>query len=630
MKAILRQSIKGREKSHGHSHSISINPKDDVAIVPPKKVIRALYDYEATPNRPQELSFSRGDFFHVIGRENDPNWYEACNPSMPNARGLVPVPYFQVLGRTERDSAGSATSALSNRLPDNDSGYSDRSGGSATAASSATDITPKPSRMSNAMGRGPGQMVYGVVLYDFAAERADELEAKADEAILVIAQSDPDWFVAKPIGKLGGPGLIPVSFIEIRDMTSQQPVPDPIAAIRNANVPTVEDWKKMTAEYKNSSISLGKFEQQNQNNVQSVQQNMDRMTLTNGNHAENGHSNGQQQYNQQQQQHQSQNQDPRTARQAGQPIGSPDATDSQNGCSRSSISQLAAPVFASIPRFCFANDRYWYIIEATMDDGKQWELARYYQDFYDFQIKLLTAFPTEAGNAGKARTLPFMPGPVTYVTDAISHGRRQNLDEYIRKLLAMPAPVSKCTLVRQLFSPRDGDLEIETLSAGQNSYRDSAASHGSSTEFAEDVSRQSSRNDLHANGLQPAPARSSNQVHNGQGPGSHYRTQSDLQPPGMRSQSSNLTQGSGGSGAAAGLLKIKIYFEDDIIAIRVPHDISWPQLKEKLMTRFGLNHDFSVQYKDEMSGAQVSLMSNDDLSFAKERNSKLTVYINQL
>ena len=42
--------------------------------------------------------------------------------------------------------------------------------------------------------------VYGVVQYDFNAERADELDAKAGEAIIVVAQSNPEWFVAKPIG----------------------------------------------------------------------------------------------------------------------------------------------------------------------------------------------------------------------------------------------------------------------------------------------------------------------------------------------------------------------------------------------------------------------------------------------
>jgi bud emergence protein 1 len=231
------------------------------------QVIRALYDYEAQSS--QELSFSKGDFFHVIGRENDTDWYEACNPALPDARGLVPVAFFQALGKTERDSGGSPQAI---RLPDHDSGYSDTSG-------SGTLVNDGP-RMSKTMGKGSGAMVYGIVMYDFAAERPDELEAKAGEAIIVIAQSNPEWFVAKPIGRLGGPGLIPVSFIEIRDMTSGQAVADAQEAVQRAGVPKVEEWKKMAADYKNSSITLGKFEANSQQ--QSLEQGMERMSVQQG------------------------------------------------------------------------------------------------------------------------------------------------------------------------------------------------------------------------------------------------------------------------------------------------------------------------------------------------------------
>jgi len=225
------------------------------------QVIRALYDYEARSS--QELSFSRGDFFHVIGRENDADWYEACNPALPDARGLVPVSFFQALGRTERDSAQSdsgRSAPPSSKNPDHDSGYSDTSAGAPTPAV-AQPIPPTPSQRSSKSGAvKQGAMVYGIVMYDFQAERADELEAKAGEAIIVIAQSNPEWFVAKPIGRLGGPGLIPVSFVEIRDMASNTPVPNPQDAVRRAGIPRVEEWKKMAADYKNSSITLGKFE----------------------------------------------------------------------------------------------------------------------------------------------------------------------------------------------------------------------------------------------------------------------------------------------------------------------------------------------------------------------------------
>ena len=94
------------------------------------------------------------------------------------------------------------------------------------------------------------RVIYALVLCDFHAERSDELEAKSGEAIIVIAQSHPVWFVAKPITRLGGPGLIPVSFVEIRDMMTGQPVPNVQEAVQEANIPSVEEWKKTVEEYR--------------------------------------------------------------------------------------------------------------------------------------------------------------------------------------------------------------------------------------------------------------------------------------------------------------------------------------------------------------------------------------------
>lgn len=223
-------------------------------------MIKALYDYDPDIGDSQKLGFAKGDFFHVIGREDDTDWYEACNPLIPSARGLVPVNFFEIIGKTERQSAGSAASGASMIAPPHDSGYhSEKAGNHARQDSNATARNLGHNRTSS-MGKGSGAMVYGIVQYDFNAERPDELEAKAGEAIIVIAQSNPEWFVAKPIGRLGGPGLIPVSFIEIRDMTTGKAVPDAQDAVTRAGVPKVEEWKKMAADYKNSSITLGKFE----------------------------------------------------------------------------------------------------------------------------------------------------------------------------------------------------------------------------------------------------------------------------------------------------------------------------------------------------------------------------------
>lgn len=461
-----------------------------------RQVIRALYDYEARSD--QELSFSRGDFFHVIGREDDADWYEACNPALPDARGLVPVAFFQALGRTERDSGhsdGARAGPIPTKSPDNDSGYSDTQSQPQSIMSPGAISGPisgpmGPPQRKSQPGKHQGPMIYGVVMFNFEAERADELDAKEGEAIIVIAQSNPEWFVAKPIGRLGGPGLIPVSFVELRDMASDKPLPNPAEAIRKAGVPKVEEWKKMAAEYKNSSITLGKFDTGGPpGTVQSIDQGMGRMSLQPN--ARQGSQGSLQQ---------GQAGGRMSQRSAGGGYSQQQMGQQQSGYASRSTSQLFAPIQARIPRYCFAEGKYWFVIEAMLEDGRQWELSRYYEDFYDFQIALLTEFPAEAGNTGtQKRSLPYMPGPVSYVTDAITEGRLHNLDAYVKNLLNQPPYISRCMLVKQFFAPREGDYEIDLNEAGAGEYRLSQGSQMSSVDGpggGGGASRQSSRNNL--------------------------------------------------------------------------------------------------------------------------------------
>ncbi|KAI2636061.1 hypothetical protein GGS21DRAFT_489779 [Xylaria nigripes] len=587
----LRRSIKGEKDK---SPQVGIAPKSAVAIVPPKKVIRALYDYEA--QSAQELSFSRGDFFHVVGREDHNDWYEACNPALPDARGLVPVSFFQTLGRTERDSSQSDSGARSaTKKEDHDSGYSESNSGPRSPASQLGH------RSSKSIGKS-GAMVYGIVLYDFQAERPDELEAKAGEAIIVIAQSNPDWFVAKPIGRLGGPGLIPVSFVEIRDMATDTAVSNAQDAVKRAGVPRVEEWKKMAAEYKNSSITLGKFEGGGPSGQQQpLEQGMERLSL-------------QQQRNRQSQQN--------TSQQQGGSQQSQRNTMQQNPLAPKPASVLHAPLSAQIPRYCFAEDKYWFVIEATLEDGRHWELSRYYEDFYDFQIALLTEFPAEAGNTGsQKRTLPYMPGPVNYVTDAITEGRLHNLDQYVKHLLGQPEYISKCLLVKQFFAPREGDYEVDINTAGDG-YRLSAGSHSSTESPNDGSSQQSSRNNANGPGF-PGPSAAPRQMQNGQL--SMTRQASSLSQPSQTS----LTPGMGQNSAA---FKVKIHFNNDTFLIRVPENINFSQLYEKIRerTKVGSGERIQLYYRDEASGDKPSLMSDEDLDYALQQNEKLVLFVEQV
>ncbi|KAF1960525.1 scaffold protein Scd2 [Byssothecium circinans] len=615
----FRRSMKSEKDSR--PHHISIPPKDAIAIVPPKKVIKALYDYTHSTPDPGYLSFSQGDFLHVVGRENDTDWYEACNP-LHGTRGLVPVTYFEPVGKTVRDSAGSHGSAPTNAP--HDSGYQERSvispagtdGGMRTAGRASAQAgmggpgamagMAGMANMAAMMGKGSGAMVYGIVIYDFKAERPDELEAKEGEAIIVIAQSNPEWFVAKPITRLGGPGLIPVSFIEIRDMTTGKAATDPQEAVRRAGVPKVEEWKKMAADYKNGSIPLGKLEA---NSQQTLQQGMERMSLSSKSPA-GGTSNG-------------------SYGQAPSVTSHTRATSmAQRPQYESSDSNLLAPIKASVPRYCFADDIFWFIIECEMSDGRYWELQRLYQDFYDLQIQLIATYPIEAGTNGGERTLPFMPGPVTYVTDNISNGRRANLDEYIQNLLILGSHITNGYLVKKFFAPRQGDYEIEPDAFAQEGYRLSGQS-GHSSNPSQGTSRQSSADQLQATTPQTPYSTGSNFPGHQRGP-----SYGGLNPPPMQHQHTGLSATSAVSSNAGSPLKIKVWFEEDnCVVIRMPPSMRYADLYAKLRERREMekpeerNEELYVEYRDEVEAKYYPIENDEDLQIAVERNPKLNLSV---
>jgi bud emergence protein 1 len=249
-------------------------------------------------------------------------------------------------------------------------------------------------------------------------------------------------------------------------------------------------------------------------------------------------------------------------------------------------------------------------------------LSRYYEDFYDFQIALLTEFPAEAGNTNtQKRTLPYMPGPVNYVTDAITEGRLHNLDAYVKNLLGQPDYISKCNLVRQFFAPREGDYEIDLN--GGDEYRLSGGSGQSSADSPQEgASRESSRNNLNGNGY-GGPLSAPRQMQNGQ-PQMTRKTSSLSQPsqtslsPGMQQQQQ------------VSAFKVKLFFNGDTFVIRVPSDINFQLLNEKVRERVKVGGDLQLFYRDEASGDKLGLMSDNDLNYALDHNEKLVIFVEQV
>lgn len=313
-------------------------------------------------------------------------------------------------------------------------------------ASSAIPSSAPPS------AKGPKSKVfYAVVLHDFTAERPDELDAKRGDAISVVAQSNREWFVAKPIDRVGRPGLIPASFVEIRDPATGTAVEDVESLMDRGELPRVEDWKRSVFEYKQNSISLGVID-------------------TPSNSLSNRHTSPAVPSNQS---HASANHAPTPQA----PESPPPLPTSPQYETESSPTELPVGILlsADVVSFHHEMDDFWFRIDAMyqpytaagqsqLPPAKRLILFRVYADFYEFQVALLSAFPREAGRQPPSpRILPFMPGPAEEVDHELTETRRSELNDYLHKLCELNRSGNKYILedhvVRQFCSLKPGDVE---------------------------------------------------------------------------------------------------------------------------------------------------------------------------
>ncbi|TFK56167.1 hypothetical protein OE88DRAFT_1723061 [Heliocybe sulcata] len=432
MKA-FRNSLKGN-KEHAISGPLPRISKPSPALQPPQKVIRATSSYKS--QAPQELSFQKGDFFYIYSGADSPGaYYEAHNPTS-GARGLVPKALFEEFQKS--------STKLHISPPPIPSGRASPNG------------LPTP-------GLGPkspkSPVFYAIVMHDFIAERADELDAKAGDPISIVAQSNREWFVAKPIGRLGRPGLIPVSFVEIRDPLTNQPIENIDDVLDRGDLPKVEEWKRQMLTYKANSISLGVIDDSTSRGPVPNSPYMPQYPPT-----------------------------PEMPEESV-PMGNsaPPASNSYetNQPYQAGPSRPASPFLlpegvllsADVTSFHHEMDEYWFRINAvyqpfeppnshTLPPGKQLVLFRSYNDFFDFQVQLLEMFPREAGREPPhTRILPYMPGPVDQVDAVVTAQRRAELDAYLRNLCDLVQTsaqyILKHRVLREFLSVKPGDVETD-------------------------------------------------------------------------------------------------------------------------------------------------------------------------
>ena len=115
-------------------------------------------------------------------------------------------------------------------------------------------------------------------------------------------------------------------------------------------------------------------------------------------------------------------------------------------------------------RFVFQLDINW------SDDTKS-VCFRGYQQFFEFQCKLLDSFPEEAGlEKGSQRTLPYLPGKQVFrrSTKQLAMDRLPELDQYIKELIGLPEHISHSALVTRFFKDEETVHYIKNFEGSQS------------------------------------------------------------------------------------------------------------------------------------------------------------------
>jgi bud emergence protein 1 len=279
-------------------------------------------------------------------------------------------------------------------------------------------------------------------------------------------------FVAKPIGRLGGPGLIPVAFVEIRDPATGRPI-----EVLPDTIPMVEEWKKATADYKAAAIPLGRFDfapdtqQQSMPHPQAPQP----PTGPPSAYAQSTRT-GSTSQSQPQSQHSSV---PRSTSHSSIGHVNGNGNGARHELYRPEQDALLPPgemAALEVPSFHMEDGNFWFRLQVLFypEDPSvpayALSLYRTYEDFYDFQINLLDTFPFEAGRPapGKEdqsppeRILPYMPGPVEdEIDNELTEYRREELDAYVKALVDLrlrgAGYILRHDLIRGFFAARYGD-----------------------------------------------------------------------------------------------------------------------------------------------------------------------------
>ncbi|XBW36366.1 hypothetical protein QEN19_001944 [Hanseniaspora menglaensis] len=364
-------------------------------------------------------------------------------------------------------------------INDTNSGYFNNKGG----IRNSSDISVKKTfvdrvassvsaQSSQSLGSSGGNHLYGVVLYDFEAERNDELDCNAGENLIIFAHHDSEWFIAKTIDRIGGPGLVPCSFVMVVDLASGFTSTNSLEKdIEISGLPSVVEWKNNIQQQKSKNIDL-KNNRINSYSATSgqVHSNMSTKSL---------HEPMQRDISYTKTDSNSvipSNLQPTPVYKTQENFNNSSYSVTSSTNKRSVYSQsnkslddqdIDFILEAKVTEYIWEDQKYKFIVNCLTSFSKDRSLKRSYEDFYNLQINILESFPEESGKVIMAdgnmsqRIVPFIPGPVPYVTEDITKKRLADLNTYVNELINLPNSISRSSNVLKLFELENNGYDYE-------------------------------------------------------------------------------------------------------------------------------------------------------------------------
>ncbi|KAJ1883476.1 bud emergence protein 1 [Coemansia sp. RSA 1722] len=664
----------------------------------PKRVIRARQDYIARETA--ELTFKKDDFFYVLSTPHaDDQWYDVTNP-LTGERGLVPAPLFEVLesrqdrlNRINRSAFNASATedsrsslGLPHSVPNSNSlssvpqrsvsrslsGKQQQQQRRPSEGFTHVEAEPMPamplrtrtssikkgsqhqrqhSQTINAQSPPPMPTMIepqAVALYDFTAANGNELTIASGDDLIILAQSTEDWVIAKHTKRSGLAGLVPLSYIQLRDHVTGVIVSDLRAYLGHYNMRlrSAAEWEKQQRDVwvarssrssastvsdlviidrhsnghqaarhirgssGSSTSSAGNYENRSPTPksaaalggispaTTAASQNPRNRALTASSSSTSSIA---------------ERSSFRQLRKSSQPIGGSLQFMASENFPRFHKDEVAD---VSVPSFICKDGAYLFQVSLVFYTGDERNIYRTYEDFVTCRNELNEKFPAETSSLKLAR-FSMHSSSMLYLNDSIAERRRNELQEYVQGLIATPAAVVEGPTVQRLFGSRVETLPNRVSTPSRSLRRTPQPSMQGRSRHSPSLSTDSAMETQ----LTPASASSADTVVEAtpidikgfsnmriaKSLDGKTRPLTEVPPMPAEPHLQGIEQKratqrlshkpSTGTLGGSSMVKVKVRLGDDMVAMRLPSELTLSELKARIAHKLGSEESERTQPK---------------------------------